>query len=75
MSVYLHDIPLEDAKAHFETALKEVQLWGVLGNETIPLDENALGRVLAEPIRAKVSSRVAVCTISATSRSSTTAAS
>ena len=56
MSVYLHDIPLEDAKAHFETALKEVQLWGVLGNETIPLDENALGRVLAEPIRAKVSS-------------------
>ena len=56
MSVYLHDIPLEDAKAHFETALKEAQLWGILGKETIPLDENALGRVLAESILAKVSS-------------------
>ena len=56
MPVYLHDIPLEDAKAHFETALKEAQLWGVLGKEMIPLDENALGRVLAEPILAKVSS-------------------
>ncbi len=56
MSVYLHDIPLEDAKAHFESALKEAQLWGVLGKETIPLDENALGPCLAEPILAKVSS-------------------
>ena len=56
MSVYLHDIPLAEAQAHFETALKENKLWGVLGRETIPLDEKALGRVLAEPILAKVSS-------------------
>ncbi len=56
MSVYLHDIPLGEAKARFEAALKEADLWGVLGQETIPLDENALGRVLAEPVIAKVSS-------------------
>ena len=36
--------------------MKEALLWGILGKETIPLDENALGRVLAEPILAKVSS-------------------
>jgi putative molybdopterin biosynthesis protein len=56
MSVYLHDIPLGEAKARFEAALKEADLWGVLGQETIPLDENALGRVLAEAVIAKVSS-------------------
>jgi putative molybdopterin biosynthesis protein len=56
MSVYLHDIPLKDAKAHFEAALQEIHMWGVLGRETIPVDENALGRVLAEPILAKISS-------------------
>ncbi len=56
MSVYLHDIPLQEAKSQFEAALKDAQLWGVLGEEVIPLDENALGRVLAEPVLAKVSS-------------------
>ena len=56
MSVYLHDIPLGEAKARFEAALKEAGLWDVLGQETIPLDENALGRVLAEAVIAKVSS-------------------
>jgi len=56
MSVYLHDIPLGEAKARFEAALKEADLWRVLGLESIALDENALGRVLAEPVIAKVSS-------------------
>ncbi len=56
MSVYLHDIPLGEARARFEAALQEARLWGVLGQETIPLDENALGRVLAEAVIAKVSS-------------------
>jgi len=56
MSIYLHDIPLPEAKACLEAALKEANLWRVLGTETIPLDENALGRVLAEPVWAKVSS-------------------
>jgi putative molybdopterin biosynthesis protein len=56
MSVYLRDIPLPEARARFKTALEEQKLWRVLGIETIPLDENALGRVLAEPVWAKVSS-------------------
>lgn len=56
MSIYLHDIPLPEAKARLEAALKEADLWRVLGVETIPLDERALGRVLAEPVWAKVSS-------------------
>jgi len=56
MSVYLHDIPLSQAQSRLETALRDVDLWRVLGAETIPLDENALGRTLAGPIWAKTSS-------------------
>jgi putative molybdopterin biosynthesis protein len=56
MSVYLHDIPLSEAKARLEQALREVNLWRVLGMENIPLDENASERVLGEPIWAKISS-------------------
>jgi putative molybdopterin biosynthesis protein len=56
MSVYLHDIPLADAKARLELALCEAGLWGVLGSETLPLDENVLGRVLAGPVWALKSS-------------------
>jgi putative molybdopterin biosynthesis protein len=56
MSVYLHDIPLPEAQARLKQALEAVNLWRVLGVETIPLDENALGRVTAEPVWAKISS-------------------
>jgi putative molybdopterin biosynthesis protein len=56
MSVYLHDIPLSQAQARLTQALHEADLWHVLGSETIPLDENALGRVTSEPVWAKVSS-------------------
>lgn len=56
MSIYLHDIPLPEAQKRFRQALEESGLWRVLGVETIPLDENALGRVTAEPIWAKISS-------------------
>src|SRR5512142_3281555 len=56
MSVYLHDIPLAEAQGRLQQALQEADLWHVLGTETIPLDENALGRVTAEPIWAKISS-------------------
>jgi putative molybdopterin biosynthesis protein len=56
MSVYLHDIPLAQAQARLQQALQDANLWRVLGVESIPLDENALGRVTAEPIWAKVSS-------------------
>jgi len=56
MSVYLHDIPLSQAQARLKQALQESDLWRVLGSETIPLDENALGRVTSEPVWAKTSS-------------------
>ena len=56
MSLYLHDIPLDKAKAALKEALQNADLWCVLATENIPLDENALGRVLSEPIWAKVSS-------------------
>ena len=56
MSVYLHDIPLPQAQARLKQALQDADLWRVLGEEIIPLDENALGRVTFEPIWAKVSS-------------------
>jgi putative molybdopterin biosynthesis protein len=56
MSVYLHDIPLPEAQARLSEALENAGIDGVLGIESIPLDENALGRVLAEAIWAKISS-------------------
>jgi putative molybdopterin biosynthesis protein len=56
MSVYLHDIPLSQAQSRLREALQNADLWRVLGVETIPLDEHALGRVTAQPIWALVSS-------------------
>jgi putative molybdopterin biosynthesis protein len=56
MTVYLHDIPLPEATARFEQALKEANLDGILASETIPLDEAAVGRVTARPIWARLSS-------------------
>ena len=56
MSVYLHDIPLPQAQARLREALQDAVLWRVLGVESIPLDENALGRVTAEPVWASMSS-------------------
>jgi len=56
MTVYLHDIPMPEAQARLETALREAGLWRTLGIETLPLDEGALGRVLANPVWARTSS-------------------
>jgi len=56
MSVYLHDIPLSQAQSRLREALQDADLWRVLGMENIPLDENALGRITAEPIWAEISS-------------------
>jgi putative molybdopterin biosynthesis protein len=56
MSVYLKDIPLFEARSRFQQALQEINLWQVLGVEFIPLDENAVGRVLADTVWAKISS-------------------
>jgi putative molybdopterin biosynthesis protein len=54
--VYLHDIPLDQARARFAQALAEAGLSGRLSVERIPLDEKAVGRVLAEPVWARISS-------------------
>jgi putative molybdopterin biosynthesis protein len=56
MSVYLQDIPLDQALERFDRALKDAGLGGALGFETIPLDENAAGRVLGKAVWAKISS-------------------
>lgn len=56
MSVYLHDIPLPEAQQRLQAALNAAGLGGRLATEEIPLDERALGRVLAEPVWAKISS-------------------
>ena len=56
MNIYLHDIPLPEAKIQLEAALKTAGHWGVLDLEEIPLDEKASGRILAKPVWAKISS-------------------
>ncbi|HAV76754.1 MAG TPA: molybdopterin biosynthesis protein [Anaerolineae bacterium] len=56
MSVYLHDIPLAQAQARLKETLQGADLWRVLESESIPLDENALGRVTSKPIWARTSS-------------------
>lgn len=56
MTIYLQDIPLPQAKSRLDEALKAADRAGVLGVEEITLDEHALGRVLAKPIWASLSS-------------------
>ena len=56
MSVYLRDIPLNQAQRLIETALQESGLYSILAVEEIGLNTNALGRILAEPVWAKISS-------------------
>ncbi len=56
MALYLHDIPLSQAKERFSQALQEHGLNQPLGSEIIPIDEQAVGRVLADPVWAKISS-------------------
>ena len=42
MSVYLHDIPLSQAKNIFAVAIESAGRWGILEKENIPLDEFAI---------------------------------
>ena len=56
MTVYLNDIPLSEAWERFDSALNAARLSSVFPSETIPLDEHAVGRVVAEPIWAQISS-------------------
>ena len=53
-NVYLHDIPMDEAWAHFTSALEQAGLWSPFPGEEVPLAE-ARGRVTAEPVWAKVS--------------------
>ncbi len=54
-SVFLQDVPLQEARSRFEQALRDAGLWKPLEPESIPLDQ-ALGRISAEPIWAQISS-------------------
>ncbi len=53
--VYLEDIPLDEAWRRFTEALKAIGRWQPMEGEAIPVAE-ALGRVTAKPIWARVSS-------------------
>jgi putative molybdopterin biosynthesis protein len=54
-NIYLEDVPLDEAQARLEMALRAVGRWDTLSGEVIPLAES-LGRVTAEPVWAKLSS-------------------
>ena len=54
--VYLKDIPLPEAQRKLQEALSRAGLDRVLGEEKIPLDELAVGRVTARPVWADISS-------------------
>jgi putative molybdopterin biosynthesis protein len=56
VSIYLKDIPLQEAEMTLFAALESAGLAGPLGFELIPLDEQAASRVLGEACWARVSS-------------------
>lgn len=56
MGHYLHDIPLSDAQKIISNELARANLSRFINSEVIPLDENGVGRRLAESIWAKQSS-------------------
>ncbi|MBI5054960.1 MAG: molybdopterin biosynthesis protein [Chloroflexi bacterium] len=52
--IYLDDIPLSEAWARFSAAMQAADKWQPIEGEDVPLDQ-ALGRVTAQPIFAKIS--------------------
>lgn len=56
MGIYLHDIPLEEALLRFTQALEAAGLGGRLESEELALSERLLGRALAAPVWAGISS-------------------
>ena len=54
-NIYLEDIPLDEARARLEMALREAGRWGPLSGENVSLTE-ALGRVTADAVYARLSS-------------------
>jgi putative molybdopterin biosynthesis protein len=53
--MYLRDVPLQEAQLAIQQALESAGRWGPLESELVALPE-ALGRVLAEPMWARLSS-------------------
>ena len=56
MTVYLSDIPISKAWERFNQVLSDAGLSAIFPLEAIPLDEHAVGRVVAKPIWANISS-------------------
>ncbi len=54
--IYLDDIPLDVARSRFQGQIEAAGLWKVLGVDRLPLDENLVGRILAETLWARISS-------------------
>ena len=54
--MYLKDIPLEEAHKRLFEALAEAGLGSILSIEELTLDEKVVGRILAEPVWAEISS-------------------
>ena len=54
-TVYLQDVPFDEAWDSFRLALEKASRWEAFDGESVPLEE-ALGRITAEPIWAKTSS-------------------
>ncbi|GAB4409415.1 MAG: molybdopterin biosynthesis protein [Anaerolineae bacterium] len=54
-TIYLEDIPMDEAQARLRAALEAIGKWEPLPAELVSLDE-ALGRVTAEPVWARISS-------------------
>lgn len=54
--MYLEDIPYPEAISRLEEALAKASLEGVLEQEQLTVDISLLGRTLAEPVWAKISS-------------------
>jgi len=54
-TVYLEDVPFDKAWASFRNALEQANRWDPPEGESVALEE-ALGRVTAEPVWAKISS-------------------
>ncbi len=56
MPAYLRDIPLDQAMTLIRNTLMQENLWGVLDEEELPINEKAVGRILSKPVWAKLSS-------------------
>ncbi len=54
--IYLEDIPLDEARNRLQEKIKAAGLWKLLEVETLGLDENLVGRMLARTLWAKINS-------------------